>query len=64
MKLIQKIRIEYKIHKFLGKLCDIFSEEEVYSAAARYGRVYNILPTDSLKERYLDVLLKVLKNEC
>ena len=64
MKIIQRIRIEYKIRRFLGKLCAIFSEEEVYSAAARYGRVYNLLPTDSLKEKYLNVLLRTLKNEC
>lgn len=62
MKIIQRIRIEYKIHKLFLKLYDIFSEDELYSAAARYGRVYRLLPTDSMKERYLDELLKVVKN--
>ena len=62
MKYITEMRLKRKIHKLFNALCYVFSEEELYSAAARYGRVYALLPTLEMKERFLDELLQVAKN--
>ena len=62
MKYITELRLKCKIHKLFNALYYVFSEEELYSAAARYGRVYALLPTLEMKERFLDELLQVAKN--
>lgn len=62
MKYITEMRLNRKIHKLFNALYYVFSEEELYSAAARYGRVYALLPTLEMKERFLDELLQVAKN--
>ena len=62
MKYITELRLNRKIHKLFNALYYVFSEEELYSAAARYGRVYALLPTLEMKERFLDELLQVAKN--
>lgn len=62
MKYITEMRLNRKIHKLFNALYYAFSEEELYSAAARYGRVYALLPTLEMKERFLDELLQVAKN--
>ena len=62
MKYITELRLKRKIHKLFNALYHVFSEEELYSAAARYGRVYALLPTLEMKERFLDELLQVAKN--
>lgn len=62
MKYITELRLKRKIHKLFNALYYVFSEEELYSAAARYGQVYALLPTLEMKERFLDELLQVAKN--
>lgn len=62
MKYIEEMRLKRKIHKLFNALYYVFSEKKLYSAAARYGRVYSLLPTIEMKERFLDELLQVAKN--
>ena len=64
MKSVKDIWLKYKIHKLFTALYYVFSEEELYSSAARYGRVYALLPTYEMKKRFLDDLLQELQNVC
>lgn len=51
----------YRIHRFVAEMQKKMSEDELYDAASKYGKIYNSLTT-AQKKRFLKEMTKVVQN--